>query len=266
MASPIYVESPVPRPLPFGLLSVADERPGGNGHWQQGVQYPSDNCVVTMATPTGDFCTTSDPKVVVDDSGTTDAAPFTAYVLRECGTVGDVAQAHDRAMRMFNASEGIAVERGFWAYLADPTTTVVDITGAQTVDSPALGLAMLEEYAAEHYGGIPTIHVDRLVGSLLGTSRSIERHGNRLETVQGAYVASGGGYGPAGPDGGSPGPDEAWMGVTGVVTLWRGAAHVHGPFVQMDPSLAYLNTTVVLAERTYVVSPDCLVAAVRVKL
>jgi hypothetical protein len=369
MASRVYVDSPTTTPLPYGLLSVADDRGSGDAHWQQGVEYDSDNCTVTLATAAG-YCiappgtnaiqtftvtgvptggsykltyfgetTTAipynataaqfqaalestaqinpgdvsvsgngpyvvtwqgnyasepmpfptvtnnltggaspnvsiqttqaglqNPKSLTYPAATIATDPFTVYLIRACAPVGDV-DAQGRAMKMFNGSEQIGVEKGFWSQITKSGAGAVDITpGAGGTITPAIGLAMLEQYAAQHYGGRPTIHCSRGVGSLLGSHQSIERHGNQMETVLGAKVSAGGGYDPqTGPNGAGATSQQAWMFVTGEVSLWKGAAEVHGPTIRQSSVQQNqpVNEWIVMVERTYLTSPDCMIAAIK---
>jgi hypothetical protein len=366
--SRLYVDSPAITPYPFGLLSVAQDRGSGDGHWMQGVEYDSDNCATVLATAsgyciappgtnevqtvtitggptggtftlsynaqvtnaivynasaaqvqtaleglnifepgdiavtgnapawtvtfTGNFASTnvsvlagngsftggvtpgitvntttqgvSTPKTVSALPSTIQSDPFTVYLMRACGSVG-AQDAKDRAVKAFAASEQQGVERGLWTYLTTSASGAVDLTGGTTRNSLAEGLAVLEKYAGQHYGGPATVHADRGVVSMLGKYDSIEQHGNKITTPVGNLVSAGGGYGDNGVNNAAPAAGEAWLFITGVVSLWSSAAFVTEPFLQTDATGAYVNQLVVMAERTYLASPDCMVAAVRAK-
>lgn len=227
---------------------------------------------VTTVTP-GTLTAKTISDAVISSSGTTSAMPVTVYTLRECGTVGDDAQA--RAMSMFNAAEQTTVEAWFWAAFANSGTTgaypshlltVQDLTGGTARTSVKAGLAELEGYMGHHYAGIPIVHVDREVGSMLGSSQSIERHPPRLESIQGAWVSAGGGYGTTGPANTNPTAGEVWMYATGQIAMYSGAANLYGPFLQQDATGLFYNKQVVMVERQYLFLIDCVVAAVRAQL
>ncbi|HEU4913071.1 MAG TPA: hypothetical protein VFV76_14370 [Actinomycetes bacterium] len=212
---------------------------------------------VAGATTTGGVRT---PKTVTTGGGTVTADPITLYTLYGCRTVGDVVRSKTRAVQMLNLGEGRALERGFWAARLAGGASVQDLTG--TVGSAEAGLATLEGWASDVYGGIPVIHVPRNIGSILGTRQAIERHGTHLETVQGALVASGGGYMlNTAPGGGAAAAGTSWMYATGAVTIMRGTATVQGPVMR---TIDGDNEQVSLAERTFVAATECFIAAIRV--
>lgn len=193
------------------------------------------------------------------------ADPFTLYTIFECAPVG--VDLEDRAARAMRSGEQRAVEQAVAERLA-VAEDAVDLSDGGTFH-PAEALAMLEKYAAENYGGVPVIHSPRNVTSLL--SDRIARYGARLETVQGALIASGGGYhslrGPAlniGDPASTQGAGfgEAWMYVTGQVVVRR-APTVDATPMTMSRTPA-TNVARVLAERPYAVSWECVTAAVKV--
>lgn len=360
----MYVDPPVLREYPYGLLSVADTKEG-DGHWQTGIDYESDLCgadlntaglycmapagtneVQTLAvtgTPTGGTYTLTfngetttalaynatapvvqaalealvafqpgdvvvsgtypsynltfggayaasnvpqitstaaltggttpgvtmatsvagvrTPKITTENSGVSSADPFTLYALRACRSIGDWQRATERANNLLQAGEQRGIEKAVWALMTASGAGASDLTVGGAAVKPDVGLGVLEYWAAQHYGGVPTVHIPRDVGSILATRLGFSQHGNHMETKMGTLVAAGGGYSKVGINAVSGLAGEAWMFITGTVRLWRGTANIKGPLMvqtNMD------NTEVVLAERSYLAAYDCLLAGIRV--
>lgn len=217
-------------------------------------------------------------KVPTDGVDLVDGAPFTLYHLFRCSQVGmPEAEFAERARAAMRLGEGRALERVTGSQLPLGYSDGVDRMGAVDLTptpgtgvSPARAVAELEKYAAANYGGVPVIHVPRDVGSLLGTAGTILRSGARLETVQGAATASGGGYDvlqgpatdPSDPSTAIPaGPGEAWAYVTGQVVVRRSPTIEVGPLMSRTPAI---NVASALVERLAVVTWECITAAILV--
>lgn len=187
-----------------------------------------------------------------------EGSPFAVYKMTECKDLhGDDTEWARRSLAL---GEAHAVESGFMqAVLAQPTTVTPN---GSTPVSLVNGIAILEGYAADVYGGVPILHIPRSVATrALAADALTPGLDWVITTQQGALVANGGGYslnlGPAG----EPAPaGQAWLYVTGMVTLARGPVQAHRVLDVED------NNQVVLAERTYVPSVDCFAAAVLVTL
>jgi hypothetical protein len=184
--------------------------------------------------------------------------PFSIYKMTECQDLtGDDTGWVTRSLAL---GEAHAVESGFMqAVLAQPTTVMPNGT---TPVSLINGIAILEGYAADVYGGVPTLHVPRSVAT-----RAIAKDALTVGldftvmTPQGALVANGGGYSlNLGPTGEPAPAGQAWLYATGLVTLVRGSVQAHRVLDETN------NNQVALAERTYVPAVDCFVAAVLVTL
>lgn len=198
------------------------------------------------------------------------ADPFTLYTLFRCAPVG--VDLEDRARRALRIGEQRAVEQAVGDRLA-LADGAVDLTPAGGAVHPVDGVALLEQFAAANYGGVPVIHSPRNVGTLLTTEGTVIRAGNgaRLETVQGAAFSSGGGYTLAGPPTDAQDPDtiqdaaagEAWLYVTGQVVVRRSPS-VEAVPMTMARSPQATNDALVLAERPYAASWECITGAVRV--
>jgi hypothetical protein len=195
--------------------------------------------------------------------GWMDGVRFAVYGGAKCKPVGsELGHSLSEVERAFLANESVGVERALMTQRlvgggTFPATT--DLTPGATSLTPAEGLALLENYAAGMYAGVPTIHVSRGVGSLLFTQQAIERNGAQFFTKQGSKVASGGGYGNTnlGPGGTPAAAGTSWMYATGEVVIARGDMISAASLDQAT------NEPVVLAERAYVAAVDCFVAAVK---
>lgn len=277
-----WVEAPPVTPLPFGLLSAALVVDDLDGHGRMGTQYEPVAC--------GDVHETraACEEAAFDQSHTgvpvVEGDPFTLYSLFTCNLVGlGVDRLRSKAGESLQTGEGRGVEQALAARLP-LAAGAVDLTPSGAAGDALHvvdGLALLEGYAARYYGGVPTIHVPRAMGTVLGSYQAHERVNNRLETRQGSLVASGGGYyALAGPPTDVPHPEtiqdptdgEAWLYVTGTVVIRRAPraeatpltrAHALDEEDEYDPQ-ATTNDATVLASRAYVASWECVTAAVRV--
>jgi hypothetical protein len=362
--SRFYIEAPAIKPLPYGLLSVADVTEAGNGNWMNGVEFeplcgpaanvatqpcdtqPGTNEVQTITingnptggtftitaygettapiaysadgptveaalntlrafrpgditvtgpnpiftltfggnyakqnveqitvahaltggtSPSATVATTTPgvrtPKTVTAAAGTIEVDPITVYSLYGCRSVGDIQRSKQRAVDLLNIGEGRALEEGFWKAALAGGADVQDLSGASAVSAEA-GLAILEAFAAENYGGTPVIHATRDIASIIATRGGIARHGKRMESHLGSLVAAGGGYAiNTGPGASAAPAGESWMYATGHIQIMRGTATVQGPLMR---TIDGDNETVSLAERTFVAMADCFVAAIKV--
>lgn len=261
-----YVEAPPLAPLPFGLLSAALVLDDNDSHLGMGVEYESlhcgtahravDQCIRDEAEAT-EF-TTDDGKLLF----TGDA--FHVYALHTCRLLGGYTGAQADAQAKLEAGEGRAIEEGaaeqFLAAADDITPT------AGTAVHPLAGLALLEAYAAANYGGTPVIHMPRDIGTLLSNGGVLNRYGRRLETVQGAVVASGGGYSVNPLTVGAEASDDGsrWLWATGAVTVRRGPVEFHGGAIQGAEGIG-INQSNTLALRPVVVTHECFAVAVLVQ-
>lgn len=189
----------------------------------------------------------------------------------QCKALGlDKADMEAEILRTFEMNEGKSVERALLdiRFLspadsdADPLwEPTVDVTPGTPI-SLAVGLALLEGYAAANYVGIPTIHMPRAAASLLN-ERLVWRDGLAF-TRLGSRVAVGGGYDVDLEDG-------VWeMYVTGEVYIERSQVVSHNVYVLpgdgsglgSDQNGISDNTVLATADRLYRVGVDCFVAKV----
>lgn len=199
-------------------------------------------------------------RVVTDGLSDVLGEPFTVYSILRCAPIGlDVTARVEANLR---AGEQRAVERHLADLLAADTAAVLVRDGAAV--TPKEGVSILEQWSAANYGSVPTFHMPRGVASLLGFDQTMIGGSGRLVTSLGSFVAAGAGYaGLNGPTGEAPAADEAWIYVTGGVTVRRTPALDVIP-VQMTRSPDATNDAMAVAERPYVVSYECIVGAVKV--
>lgn len=277
MASPReFVEAPPVSPLPFGLLSAAIVLDDLTGHRQMGIQYEPAACGDVHETRAA--CDAEAAAFDQDHTGipVVEGDPFNLYTLFQCTLVGTGPdELRAKALQSLTVGEGRGIEHALAARLP-LAEGAVDLTPTPgTAVHPVDGLAILEGWSSRFYGGVPTIHVPRNVGTILGSLGGHQRVQNRLETKQGALVASGGGYyelegpltDPEDPDTTVPAGDgEAWLYVTGTVVVRRAATADATPLVMnRGAGLAGAsNDALVLASRAYVVTWECITGAVLV--
>lgn len=202
---------------------------------------------------------------------------FALYNVFKCAPIGQGGEAafQERARAALRLGEQRGLERVTGQLLA-ADARAVDVTPTPgTAVHPVEGLARLQAYATDNYGGVPVIHSGVDTTTVLGRYHGVHRSrtGDRLETLQGALVASGAGYGAlAGPRTDLNDPDtaqaagagEAWLYATGTVVVHRSDNIEVGPLMSRAP--AATNEWAALTERVYTSTWECVVAAVLVDL
>lgn len=258
---PVYIEAPAFRKAHGGLVSVAEVRDSESPHIAiDGAHYLTGACAGPANPYDATVCTVpaERPAKTFDSIGLSEGDPFTIYKGVECQDMSD--DNLQWAREALAAGEDYAIERGFMEQrLAVVGTT--DIGGGATF-SLNNGIAMLEGYAATVYGGVATLHISRSV-----TTRALANwvlqsdEAYRVTTRQGNLVANGGGYEiNLGPDGLAPAAGQAWLYITGPVTLVRSAVTA-----TTAPDYTH-NTQMAIAERVITPLVECFIAAVRVTL
>lgn len=201
---------------------------------------------------------------------------FAVLHLLTCNPVGfgdGTVSLDERARRALQMGEQRAVERVVARALARDERAVV-LAGGTTL-SVVDGLAALEKYAAANYPGRATIHATPDVVTLLDAAGAVKvgtvNGTDMIVTVQGTKVVSGGGYSPLREptpvdDGVLPAndADTEWLYVTGAVQVRRGAAIEVNDAMNVTAGTTARNERTALAERPYVATWDCIVAAVAV--
>src|ERR1044072_7022859 len=266
-----YPVAPTVTPLRGTLLDVATLVPqfawlDGNG------LFDSYNCMTFREST--DFCAPSS-KDLDQTAIWQDGFRFAVYGGLTCKRIGlDPARMKSEAQRVFEQGEAVAVEQALMAQrfvenietAPDPDVThwlpPEDIAPSGGAASPAVGVALLEGYAASAYVGVPTLHLPRTVASLMLSTQGLAFSGNALTTPLGSKGAAGGGYDVANPAPDGVAADEGtyWLYATGEVIVSRADLTVADAFDTTE------NDVYVLVERPYMAAVDCFTAAVQVTL
>lgn len=193
-----------------------------------------------------------------------DAIRFAVYGGVIC-KMNDLTDQQSRIEKAFANRESVAVARALMQtrFIAGTGwSAATDLTPAGGAVDPTVGLAILEGDAATKYGGAPTIHTPRSIGTLLTRNGAVEFEGDRLFSVQGSKIASDGGYeNPNNSPTNTAAPaGEKWMYASGEVVVGRSETIVRGELNRDN------NENTALVERLYVAAIDCYTAAVRVKV
>lgn len=246
--APVTVDAPRVAPALGGLLPVADIVESSDPHVAFGIQYQSFLCEDGGYTA---GCVDAPAGVPVDSpkefggSHIVDGVPVVIYAGIECDLFGApyATQANDRLA----GSEDRLVAAAFYRHAAlgawNAGTAPVVLPGPITEDNIVAAIGALEQYAGEVYAGQPVLHMNRATAAMAVAARAVfPGLDGSLTTAQGTPVANSAGY----PDG--------VIFITGAVHLWRTPVTTY-----QAPNLGS-NTSVALAERTYVLSTDCLLA------
>lgn len=286
MAQPFKVIDTPPAftPLRFGLLSAAQIVDDPDDHWQLGTLTQMDPCVTPQAVTGGPCSSSGITKTPTSDGAPQSAAqPFTVYAWLDCAPIGqgnDLADLRARTTRMLTNGEGRAVEGVFWTgqasngvvyphlaadeqVMADPMgdAVTVELQSEATVvsGSPVTlveGLALLEGELSKCYGGEGVIHIPAGAVAHLSNQGVIRQQGPQLRTMLGSIVAAYASGDREGPTGADPAAGQAWIYATGAVVGRRSAIKDTGRVTGEIIGRAD-NSTVYLAERTYVLDWDC---------
>lgn len=261
-----YPVAPTVDRLDGTLLDAAEVSDGIN--WHDGNDlFESYNC---MKFDSDAFFCAPNSKTFTQTAGWTDGIRFAAYGGVTCKAIGLDQETMLREVgKVFEMGESTAVERGlmeqrFRADTANPVrwSAPVDITPAAGAVKPAVGVSLLEGYAGSVYVGAPTLHMPRVIASLLLGTEGVVLDGRTLRTKLGSKIAAGAGYDYPnfGPTGVEAAVGEKWLYATGSVVVMRGESIIRQSMNTTN------NDVVVLAERGYVAAVDCFTAAVRVQV
>ncbi|WP_225847030.1 cupin [Streptomyces sp. HPF1205] len=270
------VEAIPGKPLPHGILGgCADIRDVTDVHELLGVEWLAlgccpvnvwhDPCLDDEESP-GDESPGEPARKEFCRPRAEHAEPITVYAGAECSALGSTyAEARAHAQASLLLGEQGAVEAGFWTNTL--AMAAADLTPREGPVHIAEGVARLEAFLAETYGGQGVLHVPTGGAALLSCYNLVhqDQATGTLRTLAGNGVVVGAGYSAmnTGPGNLPAPPGTTWLYATGPLVIRRGPAETlpdqPGPSVNTG-----INDRRVLVERTYVVATTCTVSAVHV--
>lgn len=245
--APDVVQAPAVDLRRGGLLSVADVRNEPNGKWEFGLDWQPDTCGMAHLTPHDCVDGPSGAKAF-DGVSTVLSKSFATYKGVVCDYFGRDRYA-EKARKGLEFSEAEAVERYFALNVLSGALDLTPTPGTGVAAGVALGI--LEEWTAEHYGGVATLHADRLVTTFLDASSLLLRDPVNLRTAQGSLLANGAYQAPVEAG-------KRWLWATGQVVLYKGQV------IDREASDTIHNKHYALAERPWAVGVECFVVGVLV--
>ncbi|MEV4122930.1 hypothetical protein [Micromonospora sp. NPDC049645] len=205
----------------------------------------------------------NDPKTG-DGKSWQQADPFGVLAGVSCKSVGTLdVDDEPRARAALAAAEQRLVEQVF-ERSGTPRLAAgggVVTPGGSTALRIKRAVGVLEQYLGAEYGGVGALHMPRL----LGPYAPVSKEGALLRTALGTPVAFGSGYTGVSPAGADAATGTAWIYATGAVQVRRSQVWVPAQGAEtLDRST---NDVLLIAERSYMVSIDCVpVAAALVDL
>lgn len=204
--------------------------------------------------------TNNDPKEVTSGINNQTATPFVIVSGVSCTLIAtpDIVQ---KAREALASAEQRLVEQHFWATQLAASGPALPAGGAAVPLIDAV--AALEEYLRDTTGAVGVLHSDAYLAPYAANLDVISEL--NPETVKRTALwtpwAFGGGYARTGPTGqAAPAAGQAWIYATGPVVVHRGDIFPH--LQAKDGFSVTTNQDFQIAERSYVVIPDCPVAAV----
>lgn len=274
VAPPIYVQAPAVTPSRFGLLSAGDLVIGQDPHLRNGIEWQPKPCGPAKLDPSE--CGDPANRTVDDGVPTLTAGPITLYNGFTCRSVGlTEAEMLTRAQDALAAGESAALESTLWtegtapgqAWFAQPLRLMIDGTTEVISGTPVplvKGIGLLEAHLDTEYSGVGVIHAPRKVASYAAERSQIDTDAGRKVTTLGTRWSFGN-YPLTGPDGTPAAADTAWLVATGAVSIRRTDVTPRPGNLAAALNKA-TNEVYFTAERTYVVSWECVTAAVLVTL
>lgn len=210
----------------------------------------------------------SDPVVKTyrpDENTIITGDPFTVYAEMSCRPTGMIATAEARARARLIAGEQTAVERVALTTVIAPGAA--DVTGNPAGVPLKQGLGTLEAYAASVYAGQAVFHAPRWLAPYISNIMYMYRDSSVLRTPLDTLWAFGGGYTPnITPAGAETAAGKVWVYATGQPVIRRSEIFVPAASVAQGGVNVVQNRMRIQAERTYVITVDCLRAAVQIDL
>lgn len=252
------LDAPTVTPLPGTLLDAAQVVDGLPIGLISGVSqlYESWNCLPPALVPPA-LCTTGAAKTF-GKIGWARSAYVSAYRGATCKGPGfSYTEAPGKLRDAFLTGESATVEAALMAALVASAPALIDLTPTTgTGVDPVTALGILEGYAGVEYVGAPTIHLPRNMVAPL--CQQLDTSGATFRTCAGSKVAAGGGYVKTNAGPAAKSATTMWAFVTGEVVVRRGELSVN------EAINTTTNDMMFLAERSYLLSWDCLSAAVLV--
>jgi hypothetical protein len=288
IAPPVLIEPPQIERSTGGLYSVAPPQPGpvvqgSDRRWENGIEYQSDICAETQ---TWAITCGTDPeradKTFDQTFNMVGGTPFVSYLGVQCMLPGRSLEQYEASVRnALDLCEQRSIERAFWTgdlgndphlangvYDAVTNPDGVHILGGSDVTALSLvgGISELESWLGDSYCGTGVLHAPRTIAPYAAQAYQIEGSNPRLTTVLGTHWAFGAGYSVnTGPDGTEAADGTAWIYATGQVNIWRSPIWIQpGALEQAFNRLT--NDVELVAERAFVITRECSLAAVRVNL
>lgn len=258
VTAPLIIPAPRIFPFPSGLFSVIDFR--NDAHFEMGVQWePMANVPLSGIEDYFEACAaggapTGLPKHFLSLNDLAEADGYTVYGSYKCNPLGYTIQhAQDMAEADLALREQAFVEHTTWTGVLgnSPNFAQVHNNGA-SVDI-ALALAAVEQWIADHVGGVGVIHVNR-GDALLFFYKGlfvVDANGT-VRTALGTPVVAGAGYPAASPFNGAAGH---WIVGTGPLVgerseVYSGTARP-GDLLDRGKNILYG-----IAERNYLIGFD----------
>ena len=274
VAPPIYVQAPAATPSRFGLLSAGDLVIETDPHFRNGIEWQPKPC--GPAKLDASECGDAANRTVDDGVPVNTAGPITLYNGFTCRSIGlTEAELLTRAQEALAAGESAALESTLWTeaaapgqpWFANPLRLMIDgetdvIAG--TAVPLVKGIGLLEAYLDTEYSGVGVIHAPRRVAAFAAERSQVDAEGGRKVTTLGTRWSFGN-YPSTGPDGTPAAADTAWLVATGAVNIRRTDVTSRPGGLRQGLNRA-TNEVYFTAERTYVVSWECVTAAALVTL
>ena len=271
-APPLYVDTRTASRSRWGLIDAADEVLPEDGKFINGIWWYPD-CLMNASVDARDC---GDPAAfdLADGRPAVDAAPIHMYAGFVCRSVGmseqEMGAAADKALQF---SGPTALEAYLWSPPDTPAPDGPDqlrlmgpdtvILGGGTAVGFVAGVRLLEDYLATEYGRVGVIHAPAGTSADAGYTQQVRWENSKPVTQRGTRW-SWGAYPYADPEGAAAAAGTAWMVATGAVTLRQTAARTVSDFaLTLDRST---NEVFALATKSYVVTWECVTAAVLVNL
>ena len=290
IAPPILIDPPQIERYTGGLYAVAPPQPGpvqpgdsNSRRWENGIQYQSETCTETKtwAVTCGND-PERDDKTFDQTFNMVEGTPFVSYLGVQCALPGRTLEEYETSVRnALDLCEQRTIERTFWtgdqgnephlaAGLYDAVTNPNGVVVLGTSDVTPLGvmqgIASLESWLGDNYCGVGALHAPRGLATYAAHFNQIDGSNPRLLTPLGTRWAFGAGYSVnTGPDGTPAEAGTAWIYATGQVNVRRSEIWIQ-PHALEQAFNKRTNDVELLAERVFVITRECGIAAVRVRL